>query len=90
MNTTKGATSSRKICAAIKKATGYEVKINKGDGSITFYSDDNSTSLMLGMLYTSSVDVPHLSSLTVRRWVEEFKYLVAGSECVGGAIGDEY
>jgi len=88
MKSFKGATSSRQICAAIKKATGYVVKINKGNDSITFYSDDDDTALMLGMLYTSSVDVSSLSSLTVRRWVEEFNSLFTA--VVGGEIGDEY
>ena len=65
--------TGRNISKAIKRETGYDVKLYKSDGCFHFYSDDEQTSLMLAGLYTTTVLTYLLTNLSVDEWVREFK-----------------
>ena len=70
-------TTGRNITNAIKKATGWDVKVHKSDGVVSFYSDDDEQSDKLAGFYTKSVYVMWLYSMTVDEWVREFEWLLA-------------
>ena len=74
------STTNKAINKAIKAATGYDVKLHKGGGVCSFYSDDEDTSLLLCGFNSTSVYVNTINTYTVEEWVEEFKYMLKENE----------
>ena len=70
------STTNKAINKAIKAATGYDVKLHKGGGVCSFYSDDEDTSLLLCGFNSTSVYVNTINTYTV----EEFKYMLKENE----------
>jgi len=62
---------------AIKKATGYDVRLHKAEGCIIFYSDDSKTQDMISSWYDGTVYVNSMNQLTVEQWVKEFKWRIS-------------
>lgn len=69
--------NNKNISRAIKKATGYDVKLHKCDGCVHFYSDDDDTGLMLALFNSTTFYVNSIKSYSVDQWVENFKGLLA-------------
>jgi len=68
--------TNREINKAIKKATGYDIKVFKSYGCCSFYSDDNETEDMLARFYSTTEYVNSINQLTVQQWVDSFKFLL--------------
>ena len=68
--------TNKTVSAAIKKATGYDIKLFKADGCVSFYSDDDDTMDMLMRFQESCVYVNAISHMSVEQWVSTFQWLL--------------
>lgn len=68
--------NNRNINKAIKAETGYDINVHKAEGCVSFYSDDNTTGLMLARFDETTVYVNTIYSLSVEEWVERFQYIL--------------
>jgi hypothetical protein len=67
----------KNICSAIKKETGFDVKLYKvKDDYFYFYSDDLKTDLMLSGLESTSILSNRLTHQSIEDWVKDFKQIL--------------
>jgi len=66
------STTNKAINKAIKAATGYDVKLHKGGGVCSFYSDDEDTSLLLCGFNSTSVYVNTINSRGMGRGIQVY------------------